>query len=129
MANPEPLQYGLTYHIFNRGNNGETIFREERNYRHFLQLYAQHVRPIADTYAYCLLPHHFHLLVSMKEESSLSPRDRKPPSQHFSNLFNACARAFNRAHGRRGSLSGLVPFLWGALTKAGRAAIMARDPG
>jgi hypothetical protein len=46
MANPEPLQYGLTYHIFNRGNNGETIFREERNYRHFLQLYAHHVSTI-----------------------------------------------------------------------------------
>ena len=41
------------YHIYNRGNNGENLFREERNYRYFLQLYAKHVTPVVDTFAYC----------------------------------------------------------------------------
>ncbi len=59
MAN-EPLQYGRIYHIYNRGNNGENLFVQPRNYPYFLQLYATHIQPVAETYAYCLLPNHFH---------------------------------------------------------------------
>jgi hypothetical protein len=36
MTKPEPLQYGQYYPIYNRGNNSEALFREERNYRYFL---------------------------------------------------------------------------------------------
>ncbi len=61
-----PLQPGGYYHIYNRGNNREDLFREERNYRYFLQLYVYHVYPIADTFAYCLMRNHFHLLVRIK---------------------------------------------------------------
>ena len=62
-----PLEPGVCYHIYNRGINGETIFREERNYAHFLNLYARHIEPVAETFAYCLLCNHFHLLVRIKE--------------------------------------------------------------
>jgi len=110
MSKPVPLQYGKYYHIFNRGNNRENIFVEERNYRYFLQLYAKHVMPIADTYAYCLLRNHFHFLVRIKtvEEQDLTGLGEsglpKKPSQHFSNLFNAYAKAFNKAYHRTGAL-------------------------
>ncbi len=66
MPNPEPLQFGQYYHIFNRGNNRETLFREERNYPYFLSLFVKHIDPVVDTYAYCLMPNHFHLLVRVK---------------------------------------------------------------
>lgn len=83
MSKPIPLQYGKYYHIYNRGNNRENIFIEERNYRYFLQLYAKHVTPIADTYAYCLLRNHFHFLVRIKDHSDLTgleePVRSKPP--------------------------------------------------
>ena len=105
MTNPAPLQWGQTYHIYNRGINRENLFLEERNYRYFLQLYARHISPIADTYAYCLLRNHFHLLVRIKEPSDLEdPSTAKQPSRHFSNLFNAYAKAFNRSQDRTGSL-------------------------
>jgi len=64
---PIPLQYGLYYHIYNRGNNRENIFLEERNYRYFLQLYLKYIEPIAWTFAYCLLRNHFHFLVRIKD--------------------------------------------------------------
>ena len=38
MSRPEPLQLDQYYHIYNRGINGEPLFREERNYRYFLKL-------------------------------------------------------------------------------------------
>jgi putative transposase len=111
MPKPVPLQYGKYYHIFNRGNNQENIFIEERNYRYFLRLYAKHIMPAADTYAYCLLRNHFHFLVRIKtvEEQdrtsfgNLSDLPRKP-SQQFSNLFNAYAKAFNKTYHRTGTL-------------------------
>ena len=110
MSNPIPLHYGQYYHIYNRGNNRETLFVEERNYRHFLRLYAKHITPVADTYAYCLLGNHFHFLVCIKPSEapdctgSGPPPGQKRPSQAFSNLFNAYTKAFNKAVGRTGAL-------------------------
>jgi putative transposase len=62
-----PLQHGICFHIHNRGVNGETIFHEEKNNKYFLNLYTKHIQPIADTFAFCLLPNHFHLLVEVKD--------------------------------------------------------------
>jgi hypothetical protein len=53
--NIELLEPDRIYHIYNRGINGENIFKEERNYRYFLEKYAKYIEPIADTFAYCLL--------------------------------------------------------------------------
>ncbi len=116
MAGPQRLQMGAYYHIYNRGINGETIFRERRNYVFFLQRYAKYIEPVAYTYAYCLLRNHFHFLVRIKTEEE-QRRDFEnetlkvsktfrvlDPSQQFSNLFNAYAKAFNKAYGRTGSL-------------------------
>jgi putative transposase len=106
-----PLQPGSYYHIYNRGNNREDLFREERNYRYFLQLYTYHVYPIADMLAYCLMRNHFHLLVRIKtvEEygaltGSKTGEVSFKPSQCFSNLFNAYTKAINKAYQRTGSL-------------------------
>jgi len=123
MTSPTPLEYGQYYHVYNRGNNRENIFFEERNYRHFLRLYAKYLLPVADAYAYCLLQNHFHLLVRIKtveeQEQTLQTLrvletlrvsgvsdavKPKKPSQEFGNLFNAYAKAINKAYDRTGSL-------------------------
>ncbi len=67
MTNPIPLEPGKFYHVYNRGNNRENIFNEEQNYAYFLKLYAFHIGPIADTFAYCLMRNHFHLSVRIKD--------------------------------------------------------------
>jgi hypothetical protein len=61
-----PLISEQYYHIYNCGNNGENLFFEERNYPYFLKLYAKYIYPVTNTYAYCLMKNHFHLLVRMK---------------------------------------------------------------
>ena len=99
MSAIKPLRHGAYYHIYNRGNNRENLFVEARNYAYFLDLYVKHIEPIAETYAYCLMKNHFHLLVRIKESD-----DGRDPSRCFSNLFNAYARSFNRAYGRTGAL-------------------------
>lgn len=102
MANPAPLQYGQYYHIYNRGNNRETLFREPRNYAYFLNLYSKYINPVAETYTYCLLNNHFHLLVRIKNCQSSTPSFT--PSRAFSNLFSTYTKAFNKAYKRTGSL-------------------------
>ena len=111
MPSPPPLLYSTYYHIYNRGTNRENIFREERNYEYFLKLYIKHIEPVAETFAYCLLRNHFHVLVRVKSEAEIREEtlkvSRKPlgsPSQRFSDFFNAYAKAINRAYGRTGSV-------------------------
>ena len=106
MSKPTALRCGGYYHIFNRGNNRETIFREQRNYFYFLKLYEKYIPLVADTFAYCLLPNHFHLLVRVKtgEEKVTSGLRVKNPGQQFGNLFNAYTKAFNKVYQRTGSL-------------------------
>jgi len=102
-----PLEYGQYYHIYNRGINGENIFIEERNYVYFLKLYAKYIEPIADTFAYCLLRNHFHLLVWIRDEETCRVSETRQvlnPSQQFSNLFNSYAKSINKAYQRTGSL-------------------------
>ena len=107
-----PLEYGNYYHIYNRGNNRENIFFEERNYHHFLKLYVKYIVPIADTYAYCLLKNHFHFLVRIKtieEQQAETCEVFKTsqvlnPTQQFSNFFNSYTKSINKSYGRSGSL-------------------------
>ncbi len=54
------------FHLFNRGINGQKIFVTEENYNYFLKKYAAKTKAYLDTYAYCLLPNHFHFLVKIK---------------------------------------------------------------
>ncbi len=106
---PIPLVPGCYYHIYNRGNNGENLFRQERNYRYFLQLYLKYIEPVAETYAYCLLYNHFHTLARMRDEETLKKLTTTEElssylSQQYANLFGTYAKAMNRAYSRTGSL-------------------------
>ena len=111
MTNPTPLRRGQIYHIHARGQDGGDVFFEERTYAHFLRLYAKCVEPVADTYAYCLLPDHVHLLVRLRTEAetpAISENPRVPkdlhPSHLCSILFNAYTKAINKAYDRSGNL-------------------------
>lgn len=83
---------GEYYHLYNRGNSKQAIFLDAQDYNYFLKLlfvansqksYSRFSR-IADSYsyerggalvdigAYCLMPNHFHVLVKMGEDKSIS---------------------------------------------------------
>ncbi len=60
-----------TYHVYNRANGSERLFRSEENYRYFLRQYQSYINPIAHTFCYCLMPNHFHFLIRIKTEQEL----------------------------------------------------------
>ena len=115
MPDPAPLQPDRFYHLFNRGNAGEDLFREPRNYPYFLELYQHHIHPIASTFAYCLMRNHFHLLIKIRGENEIAQHltgfrnlsgvnQSRVVSQQFSNLFNAYTKSINKAYERTGNL-------------------------
>ena len=114
----------LYYHIYNHGNASDNIFIISDNYNYFLKRYAFFINPIADTFAYCLLPNHFHFVVRIKSENEIQTAFKekilkenelqleKFPvfiSKQFSNLFNSYSKAFNKACDRKGKLF-RIPF-------------------
>jgi len=108
----EPLLPGNFYHIYNHAVGERDLFREPDNYEYFLDLYDKYISPVAETFAWVLMPNHFHLLVRIKEELEvevptpdrvLNPV-RGNVSQQFSKLVNSYAQAFNKRLGLRGAL-------------------------
>ncbi|WP_369013557.1 transposase [Flavobacterium anhuiense] len=98
------FEAGQYYHVYNRGNNGEDIFIEERNYNYFLEKFKKYILPIADVYAYCLLKNHFHIVLRIKDKINLPEKFKEKIHLPFSNLFNSYSKSINKAYDRTGSL-------------------------
>jgi putative transposase len=114
MEKKDAIQQGHYYHIYNRGNNRMDIFFENENYSYFLKLYQKYIDPIAETFAWCLMKNHFHLLVRIKRIEEVDGSQlhystiEKPklidPSRQFSHLFNAYTQAINKKYNRTGKI-------------------------
>lgn len=127
MTETIPLLPETVYHIYNHANGDENLFRSNENYWYFLKKYGEYVYPIADTYAYCLMPNHFHLMIKIRNVSEILNYliFKKPKlkdefenmdqyeieaslsvgiSQQFSNFFNSYSKSFNKMYDRRGNL-------------------------
>ena len=59
------------YHIYNRTNNKEKLFLNDDNRVYFLKRYKEILSEFIDTYCWCLLPNHFHLLIKVKTEDAV----------------------------------------------------------
>jgi REP element-mobilizing transposase RayT len=103
------------YHVFNHANGNEKLFVEADNYKWFLHQYDSYINPVADTFAYCLLPNHFHFLIKLKNSLELLKafpkfetleklEDSHLPSKQFSNLFSSYTQGFNKKYHTKGSL-------------------------
>jgi putative transposase len=71
MARRPRIHYpGGLYHVIARGNRGQKVFRQDRDYRLYLKFLEEYKsRYDFSLYAYVLLPTHIHLLVEVREVS------------------------------------------------------------
>jgi putative transposase len=105
----QPIIEGQYFHIYNRGVNGEDLFKDKRNYYYFLQQYKFYCSDVLKTLAYCLLKNHFHLLVYVRENVEV-PRENGPgmfklnASRQLGHFFNSYAQSINKARNRTGPL-------------------------
>ncbi|MCR4428060.1 MAG: transposase [Caldiserica bacterium] len=64
---------GAIYHVLNRGNGKQTVFFQEKDYLLFLRLLRETKKRFSwSIYSYCLMPNHFHLVLSSPEGKDLS---------------------------------------------------------
>jgi putative transposase len=94
-----PLIPYAYYHIYNRAIGNEKLFLNEDNYLFFLKRFKELVLPELEVYCYCLMPNHFHFLVSIKEAKNPGEVEKK-----FSNFFSSYTQSFNKVNQRKGSL-------------------------
>lgn len=98
---------GEFYHIYNRGNNKQSIFFKDENYLFFLKKMREHLLPCSDIVAYCLMPNHFHILIQANEQSI---KNRKAfggkPMQEFAYRIGMMLSSYSQAINKQNKTSG-----------------------
>lgn len=92
------LTTGGYYHIYNRSNDRQVVFREHENYMLFLSKYERMLSEQLDTIAYCLMPTHFHVFARVKALDTLHLR------RTIGKLESSYTQRINYTYNRTGSL-------------------------
>ncbi len=111
---------GEFYHIYNRGNSKQRIFHDKQDHRHFVSLlyilntnenrnvhdlkkyndfdlYSVEVKDnLVDIGIYCLMPNHFHVLITERKDGGISKFMQK--------VLTAYVMYYNKKYERTGSL-------------------------
>ena len=93
------LTAGQYYHIYNRAIGNERLFFKSDNYSYFLRKYYFYLGEHLTTYAYCLMPNHFHILVKINDDET-----HEVVSNQFRKLFLAYVTAINLQRKRKGGI-------------------------
>jgi len=105
-----PLTPGTAYHVYNHAVGYDNLFREPVNYDYFMDRYKHFLSEWIITYAYCLLPNHFHFIIEIPkfEETGLPKKMENKYtemlSRQFANFFQSYSQSFNKYYQRKGSL-------------------------
>ncbi len=94
-----PIILGATYHIFNRGVNYANVFNRKSDYQLFLEKLKFYVNPVADIFAYTLIPNHYHLLLRVKESTEIGEF-----SHQFKRFILSYTNLINKQENRSGNL-------------------------
>lgn len=119
------LEENCYYHIYHRGIVKKNVFLGERDYKHFLNRYRYYLLLAVDTYAFCLLKNHIHLLIRVRSTDEQKSIFEKlnikmasdslhglgykqfkvySASTQFGHLFNSYTKYFNKREERSGVL-------------------------
>lgn len=86
------------YHLYNRGNRKENIFKREKDYEVFRNLLYKYIRKHGlHLLAYCFMPNHYHLILKCGTDVSSVTRFMR-------SFMVAYAMYFNRKHNKVGHL-------------------------
>jgi REP element-mobilizing transposase RayT len=114
------------YHVYNRTNNKEPLFKTDENRLYFLRQFAKYLEPFLDTFCWALLPNHFHFLVRVKNSDDIKrhlktlPVEKLKPIEkkylddnastelliefEWKRFLTSYSMAFNKQHNRTGNL-------------------------
>ncbi len=86
------------FHLYNRSNNSEIVFKERENYMFFLSKYRHYLSKEVTTLSYCLMPTHFHFLIYVRS------KETELIKKNIGILLSSYTKAINKAFSRTGSL-------------------------
>ncbi len=91
------VQYpGAIYHVMNRGDRHERIFKDDQDRQSFLQTLGEACQKIGwQVHAYCLMANHFHLVVETPQANLVAGMKW---------FLGTCTSRFNRRHHKFGHL-------------------------
>ena len=91
MARKLRVQYpGAIYHVMNRGDRREPIFKDDRDRKRFLQTLGEACEKTGwHIHAWCLMPNHFHLVIETPQANLVAGMKW---------LLGAYTGRFNRRH-------------------------------
>ena len=112
-----PFVLGEYYHIYNRGNSKQVIFHDKEDYDRFVKLIFlsngrenfkiyfignevydfDRGKPLVNIGAYCLMPNHFHLLLTQTNNGSISKFMQKVStgySMYYNNKYSRTGTLF-----------------------------------
>lgn len=85
------------YYVTSRGDNNENIFKDDNDYAIYIDLLKKAKEQFGfKLFAYALLPNHLHLLIQLKEGTSISQ------IMHY--LHSNYTKQFNKKHEKQGHL-------------------------
>ncbi len=91
------IQYpGAVYHVMNRGDRRESIYKDDEDYQRFLQTLAEACqKAFWQVHAYCLMRNHFHLVIETPQPTLVAGMKW---------LLGTYTSRFNRRHKEFGHL-------------------------
>lgn len=110
------------YHVYNHAVSDQNLFISDEDYVDFLAKYKKYIAPFVDTYAYCIMPNHFHLLFKVKSYDKLVRISKLDPTNarlkliesesyvneyvlsQWKRMLSSYAISYNNRHKRRGQL-------------------------
>ncbi|MFC2086452.1 transposase [Bacteroidota bacterium] len=101
----QKFKEGCFYHIYNRAIGNEKLFLQDENYSYFLKRFSYYLKDYVNTYAFCLLPNHYHFLIEIKKISEPASFDyEKVVTEAFRNFFISYTKSINARFNRCGGL-------------------------
>lgn len=93
---PRVHYHGAFYHVINRGNQGQRIFKDKADFRLFQLLVRDAQRQFGfKLYAYVLMPNHFHALIQISQ---------RPLSKVMQSVLYRYTRYYNQRYHKAGHL-------------------------
>jgi putative transposase len=85
------------YHVINRGNGGQVVFRKDKDYEAFIDIVLEaRLNYSVKVFAYCLMPNHFHMV--------LMPDRAEHLSKMMQWLMTSHVRRYHRHYGTSGHI-------------------------
>ncbi len=92
------LEVDNYYHLYNRSNSRELLFKNQDNYLYFLRKFRNRFDGLLKVFAYCLMPTHFHFLIRVETQKTDVLKEQ------IGIQLSSYTKAINNAFDRNGSL-------------------------